>query len=177
LGRHRLAPLIGTIGFLLIAPGSVAGLAPWALSQWQMNRPFFGIGALRWVGAALIVTGAATVLDSFARFALEGLGTPAPVYPTNRLIISGLYRNVRNPMYLGVIVLILGQALVLGDSLVAVYGAVVWLGFDLFVRAYEEPKLQRRYGPEFARYRAHVPRWLPRVAPWRDDSPAPGVMG
>lgn len=167
--RRGVRAALGTLLFLLVAPGTVAGLIPWLVSRWRMGEPLLGLVGLRWVGGALIVAGIPPLLDSFRRFAQEGLGTPAPLYPTDRLIVTGLYRHVRNPMYVGVAALIFGQALVLASVALLVWGAIVCLGFDLFVRSYEEPTLRRRYGVQFARYCASVPRWLPRLTPWKDE--------
>jgi protein-S-isoprenylcysteine O-methyltransferase Ste14 len=166
----RLSPILGSLFFLVVAPGIVAGLVPWAISSWQWSPAPFGIEPLRWIGGALIVGGAPILLDSFARFALEGLGTPAPIYPTDRLIVTGFYRFVRNPMYVGVVAIILGQALLLGDSRLIIYGAVVWLAFHIFVVAYEEPVLRRRYGAQFSDYCVHVHRWWPRLTPYSNPN-------
>jgi protein-S-isoprenylcysteine O-methyltransferase Ste14 len=132
--------------FLSVAPGVVAGWIPYALSGWRVEPPLLGIEAGRWIGGALVMAGSAVLLDSFARFALEGRGTPAPVAPTQTLVVSGLYRHVRNPMYLGVAAAILGQALLFGSVSLLAYTALVWGLFHIFVLAYEEPTLRRRYG-------------------------------
>jgi len=153
--------------FLLLAPGTVAALVPWWISRWRTLPPFFGFTAVRLVGVVLIVAGIPVVLDSFARFALEGMGTPAPVAPPQRLVVGGLYRYVRNPMYVGVLAVILGQGLLLGDARVLSYGAVVWLSFHLFVLGYEEPALRRKFGADYLNFCANVPRWIPRLKPWR----------
>jgi len=162
----RASAILGTFFFLFIAPGTVAGLIPWAISGWQWRPAFFGEAPLRWFGGVLIILGVPILLDSFARFALEGFGTPAPFYPTERLIATGLYRYVRNPMYLGVLAVIGGQALLLGDTRLIVYGVIVGFACHIFVIVYEEPELRRRYGAQFDAYRAHVPRWLPRLTPY-----------
>jgi len=107
----RAQAIVGTLFFLVIAPGLVAGLIPWLISGWQWRSPFFNGALLPCLGGALVFAGIPMVLDSFARFAIEGLGTPAPIYSTDRLIAKGLYRHVRNPMYLGVLAIIAGQAL------------------------------------------------------------------
>jgi len=160
---RRLVSVMGSAVFLLIAPGILAGWIPWRISRWQFRGPLFdGVGS-RVVGALLIAIGLPVLLESFARFALEGRGTPAPVFPTQRLVVSGLYRYVRNPMYLAVQSIILGQALLFGSGALLGYGALVALGFHLFVLLYEEPTLRRTYGEEYARYRAHVRRWRPRL--------------
>ena len=107
------------------------------------------------------------LVDSFARFALQGLGTPAPIAPTRNLVVTGLYRYVRNPIYVAVVAIVLGQAVLLGDWRLIVYGALFWLAFHLFVVAYEEPTLEQTFGEEYEAFRANVPRWIPRMSPWR----------
>jgi protein-S-isoprenylcysteine O-methyltransferase Ste14 len=159
--------ILGSAVFFVIAPCVVAGYVPWVFSRWEFSPPFFGLAPLRFAGAVLILAGLPVLLDSFARFALEGLGTPAPVFPTKHLVVSGWYRYVRNPMYVAVASVIFGQALLLGNVALLEYGAVVWLCFHLFVLAYEEPKLRATFGEEYHRYSAHVPRWIPRLTPWR----------
>lgn len=169
MGRRAFA-IAGTLVFLVLAPGTVAGLVPWWLTGWRMREPLLSAAPLRWVGAALILAGLAVLLESFARFALRGAGTPAPVFPTERLVVTGLFRHVRNPMYCAVTAMILGQGLLLGDTRLLAYGAAVWLAFHLFVLLYEEPTLKGTYGPEYAAYRAAVPRWIPRIRRWRGGS-------
>jgi len=109
----------------------------------------------------LILAGLPVLLDSFARFALQGLGTPAPIFPTRHLVVSSLYRYVRNPMYVAVVALILGQGLFFGNVRVLAYGVAVWLGFNLFVLIYEEPTLRNTYGLEYEEFCANVRRWIP----------------
>jgi protein-S-isoprenylcysteine O-methyltransferase Ste14 len=165
----RLGASVGSFLFFLVAPGVVAGLAPWWISRWHMQPPLLGWRLLRVAGVALIALGAPVLVDSFVRFALEGRGTPAPVLPTEHLVVTGLYRFVRNPMYVGVLAVILGQGVLLGDARVLRYGAVVWLAFFLFVIGYEEPTLRRTFGEEYERFCANVPRWIPRLRPWRGE--------
>jgi len=99
---------------LAIGPGVVAGVIPWRLTHWQVPYPASGGPGARAVGLVLIGGGAAVLVHSFARFVVEGVGTPVPVAPTQRLVVGGLYRHVRNPMYLALEAAILGQALLLG---------------------------------------------------------------
>jgi protein-S-isoprenylcysteine O-methyltransferase Ste14 len=153
--------------FLLVVPGTVAGLLPWWISGWKFEPPLLGIAWTRWLGFTLIAAGLPALLDSFARFALQGLGTPAPVLPTDRLVVSGLYRHVRNPMYVGVVTVVLGQGLLIGSAPVLGYGVVLWLIFHLFVLGYEEPTLRRSFGTEYDHFCRNVPRWIPRFRPWR----------
>ena len=117
---------------------------------------------MRVVGALLVFLALPVLLDSFGRFALQGLGTPAPVFPTRHLVITGLYRYVRNPMYVAVVSAILGQGLLFGDIGLLGYGGLVWLGFHVSVVAYEEPTLRAAYGAEYGDFCAKVPRWIPR---------------
>jgi protein-S-isoprenylcysteine O-methyltransferase Ste14 len=140
----------------------VAGWLPYVISRWRFEPAFFGVEAIRYFGGALVAVGAACLVACFARFALEGRGTPAPVAPTETLVISGLYRYVRNPMYVAVVGIILGQALLFGSRSLLVYAAVVWVFFHLFVLIYEEPALRRQHGDAYDAYRAKVPRWLLR---------------
>lgn len=159
----RLASILGSAIFFVLAPGSVAGVVPYLISGWRFAPPFLGLAASRWIGALLVALGLAGLAHCFARFALEGRGTPAPLAPTETLVISGLYRYVRNPMYVAVLGIVLGQAVLFGNVPLLGYSAVVWLCFHAFVLAYEEPTLSQRYGHAYARYRAAVPRWLPRL--------------
>ncbi len=122
--------------------------------------------ALPVLGVLLIAAGLPVLLDSFARFALQGLGTPAPVLPPGHLVVTGFFRRVRNPMYVAIVSMILGQGLLFGSTGVLLYGALAWAGFHLFVRGYEEPTLRRRFGPEYDEFCANVPRWIPRLRPW-----------
>jgi len=165
-GMRRISAILGAALFFVLAPCIVAGWVPWWLSRWQMEPPFFGWFALRIAGVVLILAGLPILLDSFARFAIQGLGTPAPVFPTRHLVVTGWYRYVRNPMYVAVVSIIVGQALLFSNLRVLNYGAVVWLFLHLFVLAYEEPKMRATFGQEYTEFRANVPRWIPRLTPW-----------
>ena len=164
---RRTSAILGSVVFLVIAPGFVAGVVPWWISGWVFHPPFLGFALFRFVGVALIVAGAPIILDSFARFAIQGLGTPAPILPTKHLVVTGLYRYVRNPMYVGVATVIIGQALLLGGVRLLIYGAAVWLAFFIFVLGYEEPVLRHTFGEEYNLFCQNVPRWIPRTHPWR----------
>jgi protein-S-isoprenylcysteine O-methyltransferase Ste14 len=161
MGRKASA-MLGSAVFLVIAPGFVAGLAPWWISHWRLEAPLFGMPVFRFAGGILIALGVIGLLDSFVRFTVQGLGTPAPVFPTRHLVVSGLYRYVRNPMYLAVVSTILGQGLLLGNLALLAYGALVWLLFHLFVTLYEEPTLRASFGSEYELFCSEVPRWIPR---------------
>ena len=165
--RSRAAALAGSALFLVIAPGTVAGLLPFLISRWRRSGDFGGSEAIELAGLVLILAGGAALLECFFRFAWTGLGTPAPVAPTRKLVVSGLYRHVRNPMYVAVVTLVIGQALWFGSLDLLAYGAAVWLAFHLFVLLYEEPTLRRQFPDDYADYTRHVRRWLPRLRPWR----------
>ena len=124
---------------------------------------------MRLAGALLVVAGAAVLIHAFARFVAEGVGTPAPVAPTAHLVVGGLYRYVRNPMYLAVTATILGQSLLLWRPVLLIYGAIVAAGFVVFVVGYEQPALRRQFGPAYEAYRRAVPAWWPRRRPWRPE--------
>jgi protein-S-isoprenylcysteine O-methyltransferase Ste14 len=159
--------ILGSALFFVVAPGVVAGLIPWWMTGWEFQPPFFDVRATRVVGMMLIAAGLPGLVDSFARFALQGLGTPAPIAPTQNLVVKGLYRHVRNPMYMAVVAVILGQAILFGDWRLMTYGAIMWLVFHIFVLSYEEPVLAQSFGTQYENFRANVPRWIPRLSPWR----------
>ena len=163
----RTSAVIGSTVFFFLAPGVVAFLLPWLIGQWPVEPIWRDMPVLVWAGGVLGLIGLAALIECFARFALQGLGTPAPVAPTKHLVVTGLYRHVRNPMYVAVLAIILAQALLFASWLVVIYAALVWLAFTAFVVAYEEPTLQLTFGKEYDAYRANVGRWLPRLAPWK----------
>lgn len=163
---QRSGAVLGSAVFLVLVPCTVAGLIPWWISRWQFQPAFLGTELSRAVGALLIVAGLPGLLDSFRRFALDGLGTPAPIAPTENLVVTGLYRYVRNPMYVAVAAIILGQALLFGDWHVFVYILIFVVVVHGFVVVYEEPTLADSFGAQFERYRENVPRWIPRLTAW-----------
>jgi protein-S-isoprenylcysteine O-methyltransferase Ste14 len=169
---RRAGALIGSFVFFWIAPAMVAGYVPWLLTRWRVEAPLLGVAAGRPLGYLLVILGAAVVVESFYRFAVKGLGTPAPIAPTTHLVVSGLYRYVRNPMYVGVLAVVLGQALILGRAVLVGYAAFLWAAFFAFVVLYEEPALQGRFGASYTEYSVNVRRWLPRLTPWEGSRPA-----
>jgi protein-S-isoprenylcysteine O-methyltransferase Ste14 len=137
----------------------VAGLVPWLLTGWDGDAWL----PLQIAGGVVVALGAGVLLHAFARFVIEGRGTPAPVAPTQRLVVGGLYRYVRNPMYLAVLATIVGQALLFGQAVLIAYAAVVAAAFVAFVRWYEEPTLARQFRADYDAYRRAVPGWWPRL--------------
>lgn len=159
----RTTALLGSALFLVLAPGTIAGLVPWLIVSWPAP---LGPPVLAIAGAILMTLGAILLLDCFRRFAVQGLGTPAPVAPPERLVVTGAYRHVRNPMYVAVVSLTLGQAALFASWPVALYGLVIWAGFHAFVLGYEEPTLREQFPKGYAAFTAAVPRWIPRLTPW-----------
>jgi protein-S-isoprenylcysteine O-methyltransferase Ste14 len=155
-----LGPLVKTLVFTLLVPGTVAGYMPWRLKG--NAEPVTGLEA--WAAFTIVASGIAIYLyTAFWGFALIGGGTPAPIAPTKVLVVKGLHRFVRNPMYLGVALIIAGQAWLFHSWQIATYLACFWLIVHLFVLFYEEPILRRQFGDEYDRYRERVPRWIPRL--------------
>jgi len=161
----RALALLGSAIFLVIAPGTLAVYVPWTFTRWRMAPPLLGFFPMRVLGGLMIAAGLPVLLDSFTRFAIQGLGTPAPVAPPQHLVVTGLYRYVRNPIYVAVSSLIFGQGLLFGSVSLLEYGLVVWLGFFAFVVLYEEPALLAKFGKEYEDYCARVGRWIPRLRP------------
>lgn len=131
---------------LCICSRNRCGLRALAVSRWHVGAPLLGTSSSRLAGVLLIVGGIPVLLDSFARLALQGLGTPAPIFPTRHLVVSGFFRYLRNPMYVAVVSLILGQGLFFGSIRLLEFGIAVCMGFYLFVLIYEEPVLRKSYG-------------------------------
>jgi protein-S-isoprenylcysteine O-methyltransferase Ste14 len=170
VARARAA--VGTVVFLAVAPGVVAGLIPWWITGWDARDLSPNWWPVRIAGGVLIVAGAVVLLQAFTRFVWEGIGTPAPVAPTERLVVGGLYRYVRNPMYLAVAAIIVGQALLLGRPVLLLYAAAFGVAVFAFVHWYEEPTLGRQFGAQYEEYRRSVPGWWPRRPP-RDVAKTP----
>jgi protein-S-isoprenylcysteine O-methyltransferase Ste14 len=164
MSTFRVRNALGSGLFFAAAPGVVAGFVPWLLTGWEAGTTW---PPLRVLGALLLVAGAIVLVDSFARFVVEGIGTPAPVAPTQRLVVGGLYRYLRNPMYLAVGATIVGQALLLGRPVLLLYAGVFAATVFAFVRLYEEPTLALEFGDRYEEYKGAVPGWWPRLRPWR----------
>jgi protein-S-isoprenylcysteine O-methyltransferase Ste14 len=160
---------LGSILFFVLAPGVVGGLVPWLIAR-MISRGAGSSPGLQLsdvVGGGLLAGGAGIVIACFAQFVREGHGTPSPTAPTDTLVVGGLYRHVRNPMYVGVAAMIAGQAL-LFRSVAVVWWLVAFVAaVTTFVVAYEQPTLSRQYGASYERYRREVPAWWPRFRPWR----------
>jgi protein-S-isoprenylcysteine O-methyltransferase Ste14 len=161
----RASAILGSVIFLVVAPGTIAVYIPWTICRWRFASPLLGFFPFRIIGVLMITAGLPVLLDSFVRFAIKGMGTPAPVAPPQHLVMTGLYRHVRNPMYVAVSLLIFGQGLLFGSVRLLEFGVVVWLAFFAFVVFYEEPALRRKFGKDYEEFCARVPRWIPRLKP------------
>ena len=146
--------------FLILAPGVVAGYIPLALLR---QGPQIETGFFTYLAFLLWLIGVIVLLWCFWDFLTKGRGTPAPIDPPKELVITGLYNYVRNPMYVGVLITIIGHFLWFKTIWMIVYAAVVFLAFNLFVTLYEEPHLKKTFGAAYEDYTKKVPRWIPRV--------------
>jgi protein-S-isoprenylcysteine O-methyltransferase Ste14 len=168
--RHR--DVWRNLLFIVAVPGTVAGLIPWLITRWDL-KPWGPWECLIVpVAIALLLVGGSLLFHAIWFFARQGRGTPSPTAPTEQLVVGGVFRYVRNPMYLGVSAVIAAQCLLSPSP-----GIVLWLIFfvtatTVFVKVYEEPTLHAAYGPEYTRYREEVPGWFPRRSAWEpnDDS-------
>jgi protein-S-isoprenylcysteine O-methyltransferase Ste14 len=150
--------IVKTLVFTIVVPGTVAVYIPQTLKGSRVSLPV----PFPWIGVALIGCGAAIYLWCAWDFAVKGLGTPAPIDAPRVLVVNGLYRFSRNPMYAGVFTAIEGQALYYGSGHIAVYGCVMLTIAYVFVVLYEEPTLRRLFGNQYDEYCRRVPRWLIR---------------
>ncbi len=161
--------------FAVIVPGTMAGLIPYLLTDgWRRRGDLLGLSGAWIVGVVLIALGLPVLLMAIYKFASDGLGTPLPAAPTQCLVVTGPHRFVRNPMYLAVATVIVGQALVLGQTVLLWYAVLFMLMTVLFmlmtaafVYFYEQPTLQTQFGEDYRRYCESVPAWLPRITPYR----------
>jgi protein-S-isoprenylcysteine O-methyltransferase Ste14 len=162
---RRSSAALGSIVFFIVTPGIVAGAVPLWISGGHARVPFSGYQAIAGIGAMLIAAGVVSLIASFVRFVREGRGTPAPIAPTSVLVVGGQYRYVRNPMYVAVLTIILGQAMLFASAATLLYALGVFALVHGFVLAYEEPTLMDTYGEAYRAYMAAVPRWIPRLRP------------
>src|SRR5580698_54958 len=163
--ERKAKNLLVTVVFLVCGPpGWIAVYLPAWMTRWQVPQQAVG---WRVLAAVLIAVGLVPLSESIVRFIRVGRGTLSPTHPTERLVVSGLYRYVRNPMYVGVLMLIAGQALLFRSSALWAYLGYVAVGFQLFVLVYEEPTLRRKYGEDYEEFCRNVRRWVPRLRPWR----------
>jgi len=163
MSSHPVRPILKTVLFLIVVPGTVLGWVPYLLLRKHVPFPE---GWINWLALAPSALGVAILLKCAWEFAGAGLGTPAPIDPPKTLVVSGLYRFVRNPMYVGVALVLLSEAAIFNSFRLLKYALLVAAAFFLFVLAYEEPALRRKFGASYQAYCQAVPRWIPRLTPW-----------
>jgi protein-S-isoprenylcysteine O-methyltransferase Ste14 len=146
--------------FLIVAPGMVAGYIPLALLR---RGPQAETGVCAYLAFPLWLIGGVVLLWCFRDFLVKGRGTPAPIDPPKELVVAGFYRCVRNPMYVGVILILIGHFLWFERVWLIVYAAFAFLLVHLFVTLYEEPTLKKKFGAAYEDYMKEVPRWIPRL--------------
>jgi len=146
--------------FTVVVPGTVGVIVPYRIGLRRMasGMPW---SPRQYVALCLLAVGGAIYFRCVWDFARTGRGTPAPIDAPKVLVVRGLYQYVRNPIYIGVLLIVLGWAVYFASFRVLVYGAVVALGFHLFVTLVEEPSLRRRFGESYERYCGAVRRWVP----------------
>ena len=153
--------LIKTAIFTVVVPGTVTILIPYWLLSTRPTPTLSQIGISRYFGLLPISVGTLIYLWCAWDFTFAGRGTPAPIDSPKALVVRGLYRYVRNPMYVGVLAILIGEALFFESRRLLEYAVIVFTFFYLFVILYEEPVLKRKFGESYERYRQTVPRWLP----------------
>lgn len=161
--RSRAA--LGSAAFFVVAPGTVIVLIPWLISHWEFHQPLPYWLVAQVIGGLMVVMGLVVVASVFVEFVKAG-GTPMPLAPTQRLVVSGFNRYIRNPLYFGSRSIILGQALLFGSLGVLIYSVIMWVVPAAFMHWYEERTLARQFGAEYEAYRRAVPAWWPRLHPW-----------
>lgn len=160
----RRSALVTVCFALFGGPGFLLAYIPWWMTHFRVPP-----GEPAWqraIAIATLLTGLGPLIGSMVRFVFEGRGTLVPGVPTERLVVSGLYRYVRNPMYAGVLLSLAGEVILFQSRDIVVEALIAWLAAHLFILAYEEPTLTRRHPEEYPLYKRHVPRWLPRMTPW-----------
>ena len=160
---QRTIAVLGSAVFFVVAPFTLAGLVPWSITGWQLRPPFLGLELTRGIGAIMILAGVPGLVDAFARFALQGLGTPAPIAPPRNLVVTGLYRYVRNPIYLGALLALVGHVFWSGSVLVITYFLCYVIAFHILITVFEEPVLRNKFGAVYEEYLQQVPPWIPRL--------------
>lgn len=153
--------LLRNLIFTILQPGLVAGLVPYLLLRIE-GRPIWPADAGIWqvAGGALMILGFGLMTICILQFAFEGKGTLSPLDPTKELVVKGCYRYSRNPMYVGVVLLLLGESVFARSLVLAGYGAIVFVGFNLFIVFHEEPRLKREFGTDWENYKKRTGRWF-----------------
>lgn len=162
----RNSLLLKTALFTILVPGTVAGYIPYRIISHHCPSAEISLSISMLLPSLLLLAGLLVVLCCVMDFVFHGHGTPAPVDPPKELVVHGLYRYTRNPMYLGILMVLLGEAWAFWCVAQLLYALALWLGFHLFVLFYEEPHLLQRFGEAYRQYRSQVPRWWVRWSPY-----------
>ncbi len=155
--------LLKTIIFTFLVPGTVTILVPYWLLSSRSAPPSMQLGIFRYLGVLPILTGASIYFWCAWDFTFVGRGTPAPIDPPKKLVVRGLCRYVRNPMYVGILSMLLGEALLFTSWRLFEYTAIAFISFFFIVILYEEPMLRHKFGESYRQYCKDVARWIP----WR----------
>jgi len=155
----RVRSILNTILFTIIVPGTVTVLVPYLLLSGSAT---LAVRPLTLLGLLCVALGAAIYFRCAWEFAVRGLGTPAPIAPTQYLVTTALHRHVRNPMYIGVFLVLSGEAALFHSWKLLAYAGFFCIPVELFVLFYEEPTLQRQFGESYSEYKRSVPRWIPK---------------
>ena len=150
---------LGSLLFLMVAPGTIAGYIPLMLLR---NGSKVDTGIFAYLAFPLWLLGSIVLLWCFWDFTFKGHGTPAPIVPPRELVATGFYRYVRNPMYMGILAILIGHFLWFGYWNLLIYAVIVFVAFNTFVAYYEEPTLKRKFGESYEAYLKRVSRWIPR---------------
>ena len=149
--------------FTILVPGTVTVLVPYLLLTSGFQLFPMENGAWRILGLPPVLLGALTYLWCAWDFTFTGRGTPAPIDPPKELVVKGLYRYVRNPMYVGITLILTGEALLFESAVLVLYAGLLLVCAHLFIVYYEEPTLRRLFGASYESYCKSVPRWIPRL--------------
>ena len=157
----KISLLLRNLFFTILHPGLVAGYIPYRIlgnqaAQWR-TKPLY---AYHYLAVILFIPGVVVLLNCIFRFAIEGQGTLSPADPTKKLVVTGLYSYSRNPMYVGVMMILIGEAIFFQSGDLWIYLLCVFLLFNLFVMRIEEPRLQRDFDQDYYQYCQKVRRWV-----------------
>jgi len=164
-GLRRSTAAAISIGWGVALGGTFGCLLPYLLGDWRLHQPLPYWVVAEVAGGILIAAGLVPIAASFAAF-VQARGTPVPAASPPCLVVRGFYRHVRNPIYVGFLIVLAGQALLFGSRAMVEYAAVAWCVGAAAVRWYEEPVLKRKFGPEYEAYQRAVRAWIPRLHPW-----------
>lgn len=153
--------ILKTLTFLIVFPGIVLFYVPYEIVT-SSSIATFRLGILCYAAVITWFLGVSISLWCVWDFVSKGRGTPAPIDPPKELVVAGLYKIVRNPMYVGILLILLGHIFWFQSILLVLYAVCLFIAFHLFVVFYEEPTLREKFGDSYDRFSQRVPRWIPR---------------